>query len=242
MPICNTCRVEKPVSDFSPNRWTKSGHTNKCRVCCAAYAKVFRQKNPDKVRKWERDKWTRWRAKTPFKRAPKTTPEGRLCTRCRIRKPDADYGSSATNSDRLNHSCKECLRAAAQQHRYSNLELARARDRLKARSRYAKNRDAILDARVEERLKYRYGLSQKLLADLLTIQGGQCAICERQIFFDPTKRKMDRANVDHDHATGAVRGLLCLKCNNGLGSFEDKIGRLFSAMTYLTQHREAVAG
>lgn len=44
---------------------------------------------------------------------------------------------------------------------------------------------------------------------LLKAQGGHCAIC-------PSTPKTRRLHVDHDHATGAVRGLLCHRCNRAL--------------------------
>ncbi len=44
---------------------------------------------------------------------------------------------------------------------------------------------------------------------LLSEQGGTCALC-------PTKPKTRRLHVDHDHATGKVRGLLCYRCNRAL--------------------------
>ncbi len=44
---------------------------------------------------------------------------------------------------------------------------------------------------------------------LLKAQGGHCALC-------PTKPKTRRLHVDHDHATGRVRGLLCYRCNRAL--------------------------
>jgi Recombination endonuclease VII len=56
-------------------------------------------------------------------------------------------------------------------------------------------------------------------------QNGLCAICKRK----PAKKLC----VDHCHATGIVRGLLCRKCNTGLGCYEDNPTFLRSATAYL---------
>lgn len=62
---------------------------------------------------------------------------------------------------------------------------------------------------------------------LLEHQKHRCGICRHM--FTNTRS----ANIDHDHVSGKVRGLLCTKCNMGLGGFEDKIATLISAMHYL---------
>ena len=57
-------------------------------------------------------------------------------------------------------------------------------------------------------------------------QRGRCAICGQP----PKVRKL---NIDHDHVTGAVRGLLCAKCNRGLAWFRDTPRFLEGAAIYL---------
>jgi len=77
-------------------------------------------------------------------------------------------------------------------------------------------------------LKIRYGMEPSEYFDLLEKQEGKCAICK--IDQDEQSKAM---SVDHDHATGKIRGLLCSNCNIGIGNFQDKDELLFSAYEYL---------
>jgi len=73
----------------------------------------------------------------------------------------------------------------------------------------------------------KYGLSVEAYDALYEEQKGACAICSQ-----PFKSTRD-CNVDHDHVTGEVRGLLCHDCNTGIGSLGDDIQRLELAIAYL---------
>lgn len=57
------------------------------------------------------------------------------------------------------------------------------------------------------------GMTPERFDRMLAAQNGQCAICRKP----PKSRRLD---VDHDHATGAPRGLLCMSCNRMVGRFE----------------------
>lgn len=89
-----------------------------------------------------------------------------------------------------------------------------------------KNRDRNRDKRRMDK----YGITGDEYRALLFQQDGKCWICGTR----PDEGK-DLA-VDHDHATGTVRGLLCVPCNLGLGSFRDDIPRLLMAAKYLEVH------
>ncbi|TYB70192.1 hypothetical protein FXF51_03755 [Nonomuraea sp. PA05] len=72
-------------------------------------------------------------------------------------------------------------------------------------------------------LKRRYGITEDDFVRMLARQGGLCAIC----------RAVPGTFVDHCHATGQVRGVLCFNCNNGLGHFGDNTVLLELAALYL---------
>lgn len=88
-------------------------------------------------------------------------------------------------------------------------------------------------------LRTKYGLTPEQHAALLASQDGLCAICRTA---EPRGRH-GLWQVDHNHITGQRRGLLCHKCNVGVGSLQDSADMLRSAADYLdhwTARRAAV--
>jgi hypothetical protein len=99
----------------------------------------------------------------------------------------------------------------------------------KAKERYGRDetfRNKSAERRQATWLTYKYGMGLEDFQALLVSQGAQCAICG--IAFIGIK-----ICVDHDHATDAVRGLLCHHCNIGLGCFKDRTDLLQNAVRYL---------
>ncbi len=80
----------------------------------------------------------------------------------------------------------------------------------------------------EKRVQQTYGLGPGEYAQLYTFQGGFCALCRRAT---GASRKL---SVDHDHATGDVRGLLCRPCNTMLGHARDNMRFFERCIKYLT--------
>jgi hypothetical protein len=71
----------------------------------------------------------------------------------------------------------------------------------------------------------RYNLTQEAHDAMLAAQEGRCAICSVEFTGTP--------HIDHCHASGRVRGLLCGLCNTGLGKFRDNPVFLTRAVSYL---------
>jgi hypothetical protein len=84
-------------------------------------------------------------------------------------------------------------------------------------------------------LKRNFGITADQYDHLLKKQSGVCACCGRE----PKNNALDRYGrprmlaVDHDHDTGALRGLLCHSCNVGIGQLGDSISGLMRAVAYL---------
>lgn len=76
------------------------------------------------------------------------------------------------------------------------------------------------------RLRRVYGITLEEYEAMYEIQNGLCAICNKE----ETNKLLA---VDHCHGTGKVRGLLCAKCNQGIGHFNDDSNLLERAIKYV---------
>lgn len=84
-------------------------------------------------------------------------------------------------------------------------------------------------ANIKYNLKKRYGITVDQYIDMLMSQGGVCKICKREC------KTYANLAVDHCHTTKKVRGLLCNKCNRGIGLLEDNETLLKNAIKYLRE-------
>lgn len=84
--------------------------------------------------------------------------------------------------------------------------------------------DSMGGDRAAQNRRWKYRLSDADYTEMVARQAGACAICATE---------MTPPHIDHDHQTGAVRGLLCAACNLALGFMEDDPGRLARAIQYL---------
>lgn len=142
--------------------------------------------------------------------------------------------------------------ASYKRYREKNIEAIRARAREHAKKKYLEDRGRVLAQKkawnrspkgrayeAKARLR-KYGLTREQFVEMLAAQRGCCALCYRP--FKPRDVTSWRngqplnasgAVIDHDHATGRVRGLLHTGCNTGIGYFEDDPELLRLAVAYL---------
>lgn len=83
------------------------------------------------------------------------------------------------------------------------------------------------------KLLQKYGISSEEKIAMLASQGGQCATCDSR-----TPNHKNGWSVDHCHATGKVRGILCHGCNIALGLTKDNPHVLRALANYIEHHND----
>lgn len=122
-------------------------------------------------------------------------------------------------------------------HPFVNGESASARKKRLDRDKTEKWRGKSLKNRYEKHLKAKYNITLEKYEEMLALQRGLCAICRHpEIAKAKDGKTIKRLSVDHNHATGEIRGLLCDNCNKAVGCMQDDILRLQSAINYLESH------
>lgn len=168
----------------------------------------------------------------------KTIPDKNICRRCKKEFPfTAEYFyRDKYRKYGLDYTCKFCRRLGAKKRYEANPEKWK-----KYNSKYRKNnlektnqykREWVRrnpDREKSAQLKYTYGITLKEYEELLEEQKGVCAICHN---ICSTGKNLC---VDHKHSIGNIRGLLCDKCNRGLGAFDDNVELLKAAIKYLNK-------
>jgi len=141
----------------------------------------------------------------------------KLCLTCNQEQDIENFPFTGKDKKYRKNKCKTCQ--SAYQKEYRDADPDAMKDRWKKASKKYYDTD-----RRRNRTLRQYGLDETDYNNLYDQQLGLCKICGKDLTLV----------VDHDHATGEVRGLLCNSCNVGLGCFEDKIANLMKAIEYLS--------
>jgi hypothetical protein len=83
-------------------------------------------------------------------------------------------------------------------------------------------------------IKKKFGLEYDEYLKLLESQNNICAICKQpETKLDYRTGNVLNLSIDHCHASGKIRGLLCMDCNRAIGMLNDDVSILESAISYL---------
>ena len=133
------------------------------------------------------------------------------CRKCLLEQPEEEfYVIRATGGRRTQ--CRTCVKAGVVQWQ---------RD----------NKPRVREKWLRSKLKTRYGITVQEREEMLRTHGGVCWICGSE------PHPVQGLAVDHCHATGRVRGMLCHSCNKALGFFKDDPALLRRAADYLNTPR-----
>lgn len=135
--------------------------------------------------------------------------ETKFCKDCQTDKPLADFPKNKNGKLGLGTYCRKCQQVRTMSAPNYKTNVRKAQ------------------------LKRNYGITLDKYDEILDRQHGRCAICKQLETSDK-----QYLSVDHNHETGAIRGLLCHNCNVGLGKFKDNQEYLTSAIWYLETYKQ----
>src|SRR5271166_1611732 len=124
------------------------------------------------------------------------------CWGCSTYKLQSHFYKNKANRDGLDTACKKCKRKVVSSYRDENRKEINIRRKKQSKENPRQKK--------HHELKWHYGISVDEFDAMLKDQHYKCAISAHKIDYST-------ANVDHCHKTGKIRGLICRKCNFGLG-------------------------
>lgn len=154
------------------------------------------------------------------------------CSACKQHKEITEFCKNKNSLNGIHYRCKQCQKV-----NWNNFVKAHPNYTKKYRS---ENKEKVLTREKNWRkvnahklkaykLKGRYGISLEEFNNLLINQKNECKIC---------LKKCKILHVDHCHKTGKIRGLLCVNCNQGIGSLKEDTNIMKNAIKYIETNYE----
>lgn len=179
----------------------------------------------------------------------------KLCTKCGKKKRLEMFALAKGKKDGRKSQCKACVNKQARactkettenRREYHKRWRLRNKEKLKEQGKryreengahqreyakvyYIENKPEALRRAKNSSYKRRYGLTVNDVERMRKAQGGKCACCGK---------RENNLMVDHDHATGLVRALLCRGCNTALGFIKDDVKIAEALAVYLTKMKK----
>ena len=150
------------------------------------------------------------------------TVEIKACCMCQVEKPLTEYHKDKNKSDGRSARCAVCARAYMKKYRATPGFAAKKKTYEKERRRDPKGRSRIHAMNI----RIKFGTSQEYSDWLVAIPN--CHICRIVLGH---RDGDERPQIDHDHLTGQIRGVLCIRCNTLVGTLEAEVAP--AALTYI---------
>lgn len=250
---CSRCKKSKPVENFKRDRSSGDGLCSWCKDCWKEFRSTLdydvdpsvREKRcsrcksiklVDQFSSYRKSKdglgsWCRQCASDDARaRSQRLNYDvdpairEKHCSKCDEIKLADQFDRNRRRKDGLQNRCRDCMKKINREWNLKNKDRAAELARL----RVARNPKAAKAAGRKCHLKKVYGLSLDDYDRMLMSQGGRCACGAIE----------NPLHVDHDHDTGAVRGLLCGPCNRTLGMALESPERLLALVDYLRHHQQ----
>lgn len=214
---CFKCKSVLPVAEFNRNRASRDGFQASCRPCSRDIRKLYEARHAEAIQLRHAEK---------LAREVGEDTETKVCRSCGETKPKLSFYAHRSTLDGRANYCSEC--AKHHQREWNN----KNRERIREGNARRRSDPATLKRYNHQRRRkwlQLYGLTPGDYNALLESQGGTCAICGQpgQTWGE------NNLHVDHDHDTDEVRGLLCGKCNVGIGMLGDNAESIRRALAYL---------
>lgn len=164
--------------------------------------------------------------------------ETKVCPTCKSEKNIRFFNQSKSTKSGLYPSCTDCSKASKKKTRQTKpaSQLVKKTYKQNYRAKHPERNDGYY----RRANLAKYGLVTSDYDAIFANQNGVCAICKKaESAIDSSTKMVKMLAVDHNHDTGEVRGLLCSKCNTGLGLFNDSTANLISAINYLKETENA---
>ena len=256
MPMCLSCKTDKPVSDFSlsnvgnpkydckectrkkakAERLLKLPTESKC-ITCGQTKLMEHMTSLTKCKDCRNEALRKARSNNTLTQSVENEPT-KTCISCNLEKPQSDMLQNK-------NTCKACRntkeRAKIELLTEEEKRIRQEKERLRGKARYAANREKHAEVckeiyqrnkeiRKQQHRKNTYGLSNDQYEKMITDQSNACGICNR--VFDDTFPPF----IDHNHSTGKVRELLCRSCNSAIGYANEDTNILRRMIEYLNRH------
>lgn len=207
---CKICKRRLPIDKFWKRAGSKSGYQSSCKECIG-----IRRSEANREKRIKQGLIVNF----PTLAGRKLLEDGKkYCPTCKQILDLSSFSTMKKGSGVASH-CKECSKLWGKKLKDDHPETKKKRH-----ENYEKQKERW----IRDGLRKSFGLTYEQYKSILKFQNDKCAICGKT-----QKENRRLLSVDHDHKTDKIRGILCSRCNLGIGHFFDNVEYFENAVKYL---------